>query len=150
MSRTSNSLKPTKREIAEIKVLHNIGYSENAIGQMIGKSNHTIKKYLNSELLNDNQVKKMIDRITAKEVADLNVIGLKSRQCQHIYLNAVLDGKKEVNPIAVTAIGDRTSRQRRLLENKPTSNLEVYSQFINKFTVNIQNNAAKEPGEINE
>ena len=121
----SRKPKPSSKELAEMVVLKNFGYSEYMIGRIMGKSNHTIKRYLNSDIYADPQIKLMIEKITKKEINDLKLIGVKSRSCIHKYLNSVLNGDKEPNPIAITAIQDRSFQQRRLLEGNSTENRAV-------------------------
>ena len=122
--------KPTLQELAEMKMMSNQGISPYTIGKKMGKSNHTVSKYLNSDVYENPELQELVSVISKKECQELTLIGSKARACQHIYLDAVLNGKKEVNPIAVTAIGDRTFQQRRLLEGQSTSNVDLIHQSI--------------------
>lgn len=130
MARTENSIKPTSKELAEMVVLKNFGYTDYYIGKIMNKSNHTITKYLNSDVFANPQVQILVEKITEREISDLKLIGLKSRSCLHKYLNAVLEGEKEPNPIAVVAIGDRSFQQRRLLEDRSTQNIGIEADMV--------------------
>ena len=118
-------LKPTKTELAEMKVLNNLGHSPSAVAKTIGRSHNTVLKYLRSEIYENPELQELVRIISEKELQELTVIGSKARACQHQYLDAVLSGEKEPNPIAVTAIADRGFQQRRLLEGQSTSNVDL-------------------------
>jgi predicted transcriptional regulator len=47
--KSASPTKPTKAEVAKMIVLDELGESYRSIGRMLGRSNHTVKKYLNSE-----------------------------------------------------------------------------------------------------
>jgi hypothetical protein len=123
-------LKPTKTELAEMKVLNNLGHSPSNIAKTIGRSHNTVLKYLRSDIYENPELQELVRIISEKELQELTVIGSKARACQHKYLDAVLNGEKEVNPIAVTAIGDRGFQQRRLLAGDSTCNLDLLHQSV--------------------
>ena len=110
--------KPTKPELAEIKVMSELGLSPNAIGKKIGKDPKTVRKYLNSDVYNYPDVRQLVSRIKEKELADLILLGAKGR----IRLHEHLDGGK-MRPIEVIAAIDRVFQQRRLLEGSSTENV---------------------------
>ncbi len=129
MAKTKNSKAPNKVQLAEMKVRESLGESHHAIGLKMGFSNHTIKKYLQSDIYNDPDILELVEALRAKEVNDLQIIISKARQCQHKYLDAVLNGEKEVNPIAVTAIADRNFTQLRLIECQSTEIVDVRAEI---------------------
>tara|TARA_B100001964_G_scaffold167909_1_gene184424 strand:+ start:4140 stop:4583 length:444 start_codon:yes stop_codon:yes gene_type:complete len=130
--------KPTLQELAEMKMMSNKGISPYTIAKKMGKSNHTISKYLKSDIFNDPNLQQLIQTITKREQQDLLLIGQKSRLCQHQYLDSVLLGEKQPNPIAITAIGDRAFGQRRLLLNQSTANIDISQQITELETIRTQ------------
>lgn len=117
--------KPKKTELAQFKVLHDMGLAPNAIGKQTGRDPKTVRKWLQSDAYQDPELKQMIRVIKEKELEQLTLIGGKARTILDRYLDDCLEGNREPNPISVTAILDRTFQQRRLLEDKSTENLSV-------------------------
>src|SRR3990167_4122769 len=117
--------KPTKRELARMKVMHEIGESPTAIARRLGRSHNTILKYLRSEVFTDPDISQMVAQIKEKETADLYLIGGKARQRIH----ELLDGGK-MRPIEAVATMDRAFQQRRLLEGQSTVNLNSLSALV--------------------
>jgi predicted transcriptional regulator len=112
---------PTKDEVANMIVLEEMGETYKSIARMLGRSNHTVKKYLNSEAyLTDPAVKELVAVLKAKEIEDLRLLGGKARAKLH----GLLDGDK-VKIIEVTAVMDRSFQQRRLLEGESTKNIST-------------------------
>ncbi len=112
---------PNKKELAAMKVLSDMGHSPTAIAKKIGKSHHTVIKYLEDQrIFDDPEVQKLIKVIRDKELNDLLLIGVKARKRLHELLD---EGKTKA--IETTAIMDRSFQQRRLLENNSTSNLLI-------------------------
>ena len=120
--------KLTKPQIAQMKVQADMGYSTYAISKEMGIDWHTAKAYLMKyDTLSDPDIKNMVDIIKKRELNDLHAIGAKSRVVLNQYLDDVLDGKKEPNPISITVIVDRTFQQRQLPGHKPTEILSIRS-----------------------
>ena len=117
--------KPTKRELARMKVMHEIGESPTAIARRMGRSHNTILKYHISEVFTDPDISQMVAQIKEKETADLYLIGGKARQRIH----ELLDGGK-MRPIEAVATMDRAFQQRRLLEGQSTLNVNSLSALV--------------------
>lgn len=116
--------KPTKREIAKMKVLSDIGLSPKAISKKLSRSHHTIGKYLkDAEALNDPIVKQLIEKIRETEASDLYLLGAKARHRLHELLD---EGKSRI--IETTALLDRSFQQRRLLEGQSTENIDIHAE----------------------
>jgi hypothetical protein len=107
--------KPNKNELAQMKVLSVLGHSPTAISRKMGKSHHTVIKYLSSEVYKDPNIQKMISIIKSKELDDLHLLGAKSRERLHELLD-----QGDTKMIETIALMDRSFQQRRLLENKAT------------------------------
>ena len=127
--RIMSKTKPIKSELAYFKVLSDQGMTPNAIGKLIGRDPKTVSKYLSQEIT-DPEVERMVELIRQAELSQLHQIGLKSRIILIDYLDSVLAGEREVNPISVTAILDRTFTQRRLLEGSSTMNISSLTAII--------------------
>lgn len=113
--RTHHALLRT--ELANIKVLHEEGYSPNAIGKLAGRDPKTVRKWLQSEAYQeDPELQKLVDLVREKEIEDLTLIGAKARQRLH----ELIPQENKIIPL-VAAI-DRTFQQRRLLEGRRTAN----------------------------
>jgi predicted transcriptional regulator len=117
--------KPDKKELAKIKILSDSGESPSAIAKKLGRSHHTIIKYLDSEVYRDPSIKKLIEVIREKELEDLYLLIGKSRKRLHDLLDA-----GESKMIETVAVMDRCFEQRRLLENKSTSNLSAHLRYL--------------------
>src|SRR3990167_7716489 len=117
--------KPTKKELARMKVMQEIGESPTAIARRLGRSHNTILKYLRSEVFTDPDISQMVAQIKEKETADLYLIGGKARQRIH----ELLDGGK-MRPIEAVATMDRAFQQRRLLEGQSTLNVNSLSALV--------------------
>ena len=110
--------KPNKKELARIKVMSELGVSPTAIAGKLGKSHHTIIKYLQSDVFTDPTIKAIVEKIRDTELNDLYLLGAKGRQRLH----ELLDSEKEVQMIPTIALVDRTFQQRRLIEGHSTVN----------------------------
>jgi hypothetical protein len=122
----SRKPKPTKKELAEMKVLSDLGHSPTAISKKMGKSHHTISKYLQyQEVFNDPEIKRLIEIIRQNELDDLFLLGAKARKRLHDLLD---EGDTKV--IETTAVMDRSFQQRRLLQNESTMNISQSSVII--------------------
>lgn len=126
--------KPTKPDIAKFKVMKDMGLTPNAIGKRTGFDAKTIRAYLSSEVYSDPEIQQMIELIRGKELNDLHLIGGKARAVLNGYLDSVMRGEKEPNPVAIVAIQDRSFQQRRLLEGLSTENIGVKGlvEMLNK------------------
>ena len=118
--------KPTKKELAKMKVMNESGISPTAIANQMGKGHGTIIKYLNSEVYNDPSIKKLVTKIRENETNDLYILGAKGRSRLH----EMLDDGKKLQMIPTIALVDRTFQQRRLLEGKSTSNVNTITHLL--------------------
>jgi len=119
------STKPTKKQLARMKVLSDLGESATAIGKKLGKSHTTIGKYLRSDVFTDPGMKDLVERLREKELEDLHLLGAKGRQRLHELLD---EGNSQMIP--TIALVDRTFQQRRLLEGKSTANIASLTKII--------------------
>lgn len=117
--------RPTKKELARMKVMHEIGESPTAIARRLGRSHNTIIKYLESDVFNDPDIGELVERIRKKEVEDLYLLGAKGRQRLHELLD---QGNSKM--IETIALVDRTFQQRRLLEGQSTLNINSLSALV--------------------
>ncbi len=117
--------RPTKNELAKMKVMSDVGLTPTTIAGKLGKSHHTVIKYLQSDVYTDPSIGKMIERIKEKETQDLYVLGAKGRQRLHELLD---EGKAQMIP--TIALVDRTFQQRRLLEGKSNVNISLKTQLV--------------------
>jgi hypothetical protein len=117
-------IKPNKKELAQMKVLSDLGYTPTAISKRMGKSHHTVIKYLNSDVYNDPDIQQMVETIKEKELSDLFLLGAKARNRLHELLD---DGNTKM--IETCAVMDRSFQQRRLLEDKSTANISQKMVF---------------------
>lgn len=126
--------KPARPDIAKFKVMKDMGLTPNAIGKRTGFDAKTVRAYLSSEVYADPGIQRMIELIKGKELDDLRLIGGKARAVLNGYLDSVMRGDKEPNPVAIVAIQDRSFQQRRLLEGLSTENIGVKGlvEMINK------------------
>ncbi len=117
--------RPTKKELAKMKVANELGVTPTAIARQMKKSHHTVIKYLQSEVYNDPGLTKLVDKIRENETNDLYVLGAKGRSRLHELLD---EGKSQMIP--TIALVDRTFQQRRLLEGKSTTNVASLTAII--------------------
>jgi hypothetical protein len=109
-------MRPNKKELARMKVMQDIGLSPTAISHRLGKSHHTVIKYLNDlSLFDDPTLREMIETIRDKEISDLYLLGAKARARLH----QILD-EGNTKTIETVAVMDRSFQQRRLLEGRAT------------------------------
>ncbi len=121
MPRTKNSTKPTVIELVKMKVYENIGIAPTNIAKRLGKSHHTVIKYLGMpEVFEDVKVKKLIAKYTQKEIDDLTSINTKAR----LRLHEILD-EGNTKAIETTAIMDRTFQQRQILTGNATEIVDI-------------------------
>jgi len=125
----SNKRRPNKKEVAKMVVLHELGESDRAIGERLGRSHTTVKKYyIRPEVYLDPGIQKLVAQIREKEVNDLYLLGAKGRARLH----EMLDDGEKLQMIPTIALVDRTFQQRRLLEGRSTSNVSQLTQLLEK------------------
>lgn len=112
------NLTPTKKELAHYKALNDLGLTPNAIAVRANRDPKTVRKYLQSEVYNDPEIKRMVDIIKTKEVSDLYLLGAKARKRLHELLD-----EGNTKTIETVALMDRSFQQRRLLEGQSTENI---------------------------
>ncbi len=117
--------RPTKNELAKMKVMSDVGLTPTTIAGKLGKSHHTVIKYLQSDVYTDPSIGEIVERIKEKETQDLWLLGAKGRQRLHELLD---EGKSQMIP--TIALVDRAFQQRRLLEGKSTINLGFKTTLI--------------------
>jgi hypothetical protein len=117
--------KPDKKELARMKVMHDLGVSPTAIAKRLGKSHNTVIKYLDSDVFNDPSIGQIVERIKEKELSDLYLLGAKARKNLHTMLD---QGKGGMIP--TVALMDRSFQQRRLLEGQSTENIANLTAII--------------------
>ncbi len=118
--------RPNKKELARMKVMYDLGVTPSTIAGKLGKSHHTIIKYLQSDVFTDPTIKEIVEKIRETELNDLYLLGAKGRQRLH----ELLDSEKEVQMIPTIALVDRTFQQRRLLEGRSNVNIGLHTQLV--------------------
>ncbi len=115
-----SKLPPTKTELANFKVLEEEGLSPNAIGKVAGRDPKTVRKWLQSDVYqNDPNVRELVEKIREKESEDLVLLGAKARERLHELI------PKETKLIPLVALMDRSFQQVRLLQGKSNVNLDL-------------------------
>lgn len=133
--------KPDRKMLAQWKVSHDLGNSNNAIGKTYGVSHHTVKKYLTSDAYDDPQIAAIVERIKEAELRDLTVIGAKARANLHNVLDSMTPDNlrpgtmaaakwARASAIPITAILDRGFQQRRILEGKGAEGISNLTAII--------------------
>jgi len=130
-----NARQPTNIDIIQMKALSKIGHNPNQIGKALKWDRKTVVKYLQKELSPDEQreVDHLVVCIRETELKDLTLIGAKARA----HLHKLLDEGK-MKAIETVATIDRTFQQRRLLEGKSTSNIDIL-QVVEKCEKLLKN-----------
>lgn len=105
--------------------MNEMGLTPKAISMKLGRSHHTVQKYLQSEVFMDPAVQKLVDKIRDRELDDLYLLGAKARKNLHDMLD-----KGKGGMIPTTAVMDRAFQQRRLLEGLSTSNLKSLTAIV--------------------
>ena len=130
---TRHRRQPNKHELAQFKVLADIGTSPHAIGRQTGRDPKTVRKWLQSEVYQtDQELGELIGLLKKKELDDLYLLGAKGRQRLHELLNS---GKSRM--IETIALVDRTFQQRRLLQGGSTSNLAILDRVLERVHKNL-------------
>jgi hypothetical protein len=117
--------KPTKKELARMKAMNELGESPTSIANRMGKSHNTVIKYLESDVYNDPAIAEMVEKIKEKELNDLYLLGAKGRSRLHELLD-----KGDSAMIPTIALVDRVFQQRRLLEGNSTANIFTLSKLV--------------------
>ena len=63
--------KPSKKELARMKVMNDLGESPTSIAARMDRSHNTVIKYLESDVYNDPALSEMVEKIKEKELSDL-------------------------------------------------------------------------------
>ena len=119
--------KPNKKELAKMKVMSDLGLSPTAIAEKLGRSHHTVIKYLNSDVYTDPAIGLIVEKIRETEINDLYLLGAKGRKRLHELVDS--GNSKMIETIALV---DRVFQQRRLLEGKTTENIGAITRLINE------------------
>lgn len=121
--------RPTKPQLAKLKALTDMGQTPTAAAKVVGIDHHTALSYIRDRaaVFEDREIKAMINRLKQAELDQLTTITGKARLILDQYLDDVMAGEREANPISVTAILDRTFQQRRLVEGASTVNVSLRS-----------------------
>ncbi len=117
--------KPNKNELAKVKVMYDLSVTPTTIVGKLGKSHHTVIKFLQSDGYMDPSIGEIIERIKKKEAEDLYLLGAKARKNLHYQADA---GK--MRPIENIALMDRVFQQHRLLEGKSSVNIGLKTQLV--------------------
>ena len=116
--------RPTKQELARFMVLADLGLTPNAIGRKTGRDPKTVRAYLNSPVYeNDPALREMVERIKARELEDLHLLGQKARWRLHELVET------EDKMIPLIALQDRCFQQRRLLEGNSTAHIGLLAKL---------------------
>ena len=84
--------RPNKKELARIKVLSDLGESASSIAKRMGRSHHTIGKYLKTDVFLDPTIQEILTTIKEKELSDLHLLGAKARGTLHRLLDEAQSG----------------------------------------------------------
>lgn len=119
-------MKPTKKLLARMKAMNELGHGSTQIGKELEMSHNTVLKYLrDGEVFKDPDITEMVEMIKKKETDDLYLIGAKARRNLHTLLD---EGKmKAIENIAAM---DRSFQQRRLLEGLSTENISQLTKIV--------------------
>jgi len=115
--------KPSKREIAQMTALTQLGMGTYEVGDIMGRSPTTVRKYVNSEMFTDPKFAKLVEEYKSKELIDLTALNITTRQRLHELVPTM-------TPLEACMVGDKAFQQRRLLEGKSTTNISTLSKII--------------------
>ena len=110
---------------AAIQIHRDSGKTNREIADEVGLSTATVRKY--KEFDAPEEAQEIVEFLKEKELQQMHLITGKCRIAVNKYLDEIMEGKREINPIAVTAIQDRNFQQRQLLEGRATSNVNLVS-----------------------
>lgn len=126
---------PTKGELATWKVQEELGQSGHAIASQAGRDGKTVRKWLQSEVYqNDVDLQDLVAHVRAKEAEDLVILGAKARQRLHELVES------ETKLIPLIALVDRSFQQVRLLQGKSTQNVSLIAQYYAKVSMSKPRN----------
>ncbi len=118
---------PTRVELANFRVLDDLGLSGHAIARLAGRDGKTVRKWLKSDVYQeDPKVHELVTLIREKETDDLLLLGAKARARLHELI------PKETKIIPLVATVDRCFQQLRLLQGKSTNNAAHFGSFYLK------------------
>jgi len=117
--------KPSKKELARMKAMNDLGESPTSIAARMDRSHNTVIKYLESDVYNDPAIGEMVEKIKEKELSDLYLLGAKGRHRLHELID-----KGDSQMIPTIALVDRVFQQRRLLEGASTANIATLTALI--------------------
>jgi hypothetical protein len=63
--------RPTKKELARMKAMNELGESPTSIADRMGRSHNTVLKYLESDVYNDPTIAELVEKIKEKELRSL-------------------------------------------------------------------------------
>lgn len=115
--------RPGKREQALMVAMKDMGKSTYEIGALLGRSYHTVQRYLVEPMFHDKRFLEMVDEYKTKEITDLTVLNIEARARLH-------DLAPMMTPIEAIALMDKSFQQRRLLEGKSTENVFSLKKII--------------------
>lgn len=116
---------PTKREQAQMLALRGLGMGTYEVGQIMGRSPHTIRKYCESPMFTDPKFKALVEEYKEKELLDLTAMNISARARIH-------DLIPTMTPIEAIACMDKSFQQRRLIEGKSTENVFSLRKIISE------------------
>src|SRR5262247_2173159 len=119
--------RPNKKELAQMKVMSDLGHSPTAIAEKLGRSHNTVIKYLDSDVYNDPTISGIVEKLKENEINDLYLLGAKGRKRLHELVD-----RGDSKMIETIALVDRVFQQRRLLEGKSTENIGSITRLINE------------------
>ena len=114
---------PTKREQAQMLALKELNMTNYRVGEIMGRSPHTIKRYCESPLFTDPKFQKLVEDYKSKELIDLTAMNIEARARIH-------DLIPTMTPIEAVAVMDKSFQQRRLVEGKSTENIFSLRRII--------------------
>ena len=116
-------LRPSKREQAQMLALKDLNMSNYQVGEIMGRSPHTIKRYCESPMFTDPKFQKLVEEYKSKELIDLTAMNISARARIH-------DLIPTMTPIEAIATMDKSFQQRRLIEGKSTENIFSLRKII--------------------
>jgi len=114
---------PTKREQAQMLALKQLNLGNYQVGEIMGRSPHTIRKYCESPMFTDPAFQKLVEEYKSKELIDLTAMNISARARIH-------DLIPTMTPIEAVAVMDKSFQQRRLVEGKSTENIFSLRRII--------------------
>ncbi len=103
--------------------LNDLGMGTYEIGSLMGRSPHTIRKYVQSPMFTDPKFQELVEEYKSKELIDLTALNIEARA-------RIRDLIPSMTPIEAIATMDKSFQQRRLLEGKSTENIFSLRKII--------------------